>query len=91
MFFDKRGDVPMNETFTPSLRTRIRRKAYAHYDEATVFKILDAGVLAHIGYVVDGAPYVTPTPIGARMIGSIGTAPPQAACCMRNSNRCRSA
>jgi uncharacterized protein len=61
MFFDKRGDVPMNETFAPSLRTRIRRKAYAHYDEATVFKILDAGVLAHIGYVVDGAPYVTPT------------------------------
>jgi uncharacterized protein len=49
------------DRFEPSARTRIRRSAYARYDAATVFAILDAGLLAHIGYVVDGAPYVTPT------------------------------
>jgi uncharacterized protein len=51
----------MSETFTPGERTRMRRSPYAHYDTETVFAILDAGLLAHIGYVVDGAPYVTPT------------------------------
>ena len=31
------------------------------YDEESVFAILDAGLVAHIGYVIDGQPYVTPT------------------------------
>ena len=53
----------MTKQFKPpaSARTQIRRQAYAQYDRATVDAILDAGLLAHIGYVVDGAPYVTPT------------------------------
>jgi uncharacterized protein len=51
----------MTDTLTARSRTHIRRRPYAHYDEATVHSILDAGLLAHIGYVVDGAPYVTPT------------------------------
>jgi len=51
----------MTETSTPSPRTRIRRRAYAKYDAATFHAILDAGLLAHVGYVIDGAPYVTPT------------------------------
>jgi uncharacterized protein len=51
----------MTETVTSKARTRIRRQAYAKYDTATVNAILDAGLLAHVGYVVDGAPYVTPT------------------------------
>jgi uncharacterized protein len=51
----------MNETTVPSARTRMRRRPYAKYDAETVNAILDAGVLAHIGYIVDGAPYVTPT------------------------------
>jgi uncharacterized protein len=51
----------MTETFTPSPRTRIRRQAYANYDQATVNAVLDAGLLAHIGYIVDATPYVTPT------------------------------
>ena len=42
-------------------RTQIRRQAYAHYDRETVNAILDAGLLAHVGYVAGGAPYVTPT------------------------------
>jgi len=53
----------MTKQFKPpaSARTQIRRQAYAQYDRATVDAILDAGLLAHVGYVVDGAPYVTPT------------------------------
>ncbi len=31
------------------------------HDEESVFAILDAGLIAHIGYVIDGQPYVTPT------------------------------
>ena len=33
----------------------------ASYDVATVHRILDAGLVCHIGYVIDGEPYVTPT------------------------------
>jgi uncharacterized protein len=53
----------MTQMFKPpaGARTHIRRQAYANYDRATVDAILDSGLLAHIGYVVDGAPYVTPT------------------------------
>ena len=32
-----------------------------HYDRETVHAVLDAGVLCHVGYVIDGQPYVTPT------------------------------
>lgn len=48
--------------FTPTERSRVRRlHERGRYDEASVFAILDAGVIAHIGYVIDGQPYVTPT------------------------------
>ncbi len=47
---------------TPTPRSRVRRKPErASYDEAAVFAILDAGVLGHVGYVVEGQPFVTPT------------------------------
>jgi uncharacterized protein len=46
----------------PSARARIRRlPKRAHYDAATLHAILDAGLIAHVGYVIDGQPYVTPT------------------------------
>lgn len=51
----------MSDLQPPSSRTRIRRRMYASYDVASVNAILDAGLLANIGYVIDGAPYVTPT------------------------------
>ncbi len=53
----------MTQMFKPpaSARTHIRRQAYANYDRSTVQAILDSGLLAHVGYVVGGAPYVTPT------------------------------
>lgn len=48
--------------FTPTERSRARRRPQrAAYDEAAVYAVLDAGVMAHVGYVIDGQPYVTPT------------------------------
>jgi uncharacterized protein len=49
-------------SFVPSPRSRVRRHPErAHYDRETVFAILDAALMCHIGYVIDGRPYVTPT------------------------------
>lgn len=49
-------------SFAPSSRSRVRRHSErAHYDHDTVFAILDSALMCHIGYVIDGRPYVTPT------------------------------
>ncbi|MCC2665929.1 MAG: flavin-nucleotide-binding protein [Geminicoccaceae bacterium] len=52
----------MAERYAPTARTRIRRlPKRAHYDRAAVHAVLDAGVMCHVGYVIDEQPYVTPT------------------------------
>lgn len=52
----------MTATYIPTERSRIRRKPMkAAYDEVSVHAVLDAGVLAHVGYVIEGQPFVTPT------------------------------
>lgn len=46
-------------------RVRVRRAPdRGAYDRATVNAILDAGFLCHLGFVVDGQPYVIPTLYG---------------------------
>lgn len=51
----------MTET-PPSERTRLKRASQrGHYDRETIDTILDAGLVCHVGHVVDGAPVVTPT------------------------------
>ncbi len=46
----------------PSARTRARRLHHkAAYDRAAIDAILDAMPVAHVGYLLDGAPVVTPT------------------------------
>ena len=48
--------------FEVTERSRVMRQPIrGAYDEASVFAILDAAVLAHVGYVIDGQPFVTPT------------------------------
>ncbi|MBV9826989.1 MAG: pyridoxamine 5'-phosphate oxidase family protein [Alphaproteobacteria bacterium] len=48
--------------FAKTPRSRIRRHPErGHYDRDTVFAILDAALMCHIGYVIDNKPYVTPT------------------------------
>ena len=52
----------LGETLAQTERTRLRRlHERGHFDRATVHAILDAGMICHVGYVIDGAPYVTPT------------------------------
>lgn len=38
-----------------------RRHDRGRYDHATVHALLDAGVLCHVSYVIDGQPFCTPT------------------------------
>jgi len=46
----------------PTDRTRVRRLAErARYDEATLHAILDEGLICHVGFSVDGHPWVMPT------------------------------
>ena len=46
----------------PTERVRVRRAhERGHYDAPTVHAILDAMPVCHVGYVFNGAPYVTPT------------------------------
>jgi nitroimidazol reductase NimA-like FMN-containing flavoprotein (pyridoxamine 5'-phosphate oxidase superfamily) len=53
------------ERYTPTARTQVRRlPKRAVYDKAQVHAILDEGFLCHIGFVVDGQPYVIPTGYG---------------------------
>lgn len=49
-------------TIKKTTRSRIKRKPYrGDYDFDTVAAILDAGFICHVGYNIDGKPYVTPT------------------------------
>jgi nitroimidazol reductase NimA-like FMN-containing flavoprotein (pyridoxamine 5'-phosphate oxidase superfamily) len=51
----------MNE-FKPTQRTRVRRLPdRGAYDSETVFKILDEGLICHVGFSVDDQPIVIPT------------------------------
>jgi nitroimidazol reductase NimA-like FMN-containing flavoprotein (pyridoxamine 5'-phosphate oxidase superfamily) len=52
----------MNKRKAPSERARVKRlHERAAYDAASIHAILDAMPLCHVGYLVDGAPMVTPT------------------------------
>jgi len=48
--------------FTPTERTQVKRlPARGAYESETVFRILDEGFICHVGFVVDGQPFVIPT------------------------------
>src|SRR5512132_3739951 len=50
------------KAFVPTARSRIKRlPKRAHYDRESVYAILDAGFVCHIGYAIGRQPYVTPT------------------------------
>jgi nitroimidazol reductase NimA-like FMN-containing flavoprotein (pyridoxamine 5'-phosphate oxidase superfamily) len=51
-----------SETFPVTSRNKLtRRPDRASYDRASVYAILDAALIAHIAYNVEGQPYCTPT------------------------------
>jgi uncharacterized protein len=50
------------DAYPKTPRTRLRRMPKrAVYDRERVHAVLDAGFVCHVGYVIDGQPYVTPT------------------------------
>ena len=52
----------MPESISPTERTRVIREANrGAYDRETIDKILDEGYVCHVGFAVDGQPYVIPT------------------------------
>src|SRR2546430_11444035 len=57
--FSTRCIVP--ETVPPTERTRVVREPQRGvYDRETIYKILDEGFVCHVGFSVDGQPYVIP-------------------------------
>jgi len=55
----------MNDTITQTERTRLRRlPKRGAFDRETVYSILDEAFICHIGFAVDGQPYVVPTSFG---------------------------
>lgn len=51
-----------SKRFPQTPRSRLRRlPKRGHYDEASVYAVLDAGFICHVGYLVNGQPLVTPT------------------------------
>src|SRR6201993_4212003 len=58
--FSMRCIVP--ETMPPTERTRVVRESHrGAYDRETIDKILDEGFVCHVGFSVEGQPYVIPT------------------------------
>jgi uncharacterized protein len=57
----------MSQPYTPTPRTRLVREAdRAVYDRAAAYRILDEGFLCHVGFAVDGQPFVIPTSYGRK-------------------------
>ena len=57
----------MSEAQMPTARTRVVREAErAVYDRETIYRILDEGFLCHVGFAVDGHPFVIPTSYGRK-------------------------
>jgi len=49
-------------SFTPTARTTLKRLPQrGTYDRAAVYAILDEGLLCHVGFAVEGQPFVIPT------------------------------
>jgi nitroimidazol reductase NimA-like FMN-containing flavoprotein (pyridoxamine 5'-phosphate oxidase superfamily) len=57
----------MPENSMPTPRTRVIREPHRGvYDRETVYQILDEGFLCHVGFAVEGQPFVIPTSYGRK-------------------------
>ena len=53
------------DSFAPTDRTALKRLPQrGSYDREVVYKILDEGFVCHVGFVIDGQPFVIPTAYG---------------------------
>jgi nitroimidazol reductase NimA-like FMN-containing flavoprotein (pyridoxamine 5'-phosphate oxidase superfamily) len=54
-----------NPTFTATPRTQVKRlPERGVYEREEIYRILDEGFLCHVGFTVDGQPFVIPTSYG---------------------------
>ncbi len=57
----------MSEFTVPTARTRVVREPQrAVYDRQTIYGILDEGFVCHVGFAIDGQPFVIPTSYGRK-------------------------
>jgi nitroimidazol reductase NimA-like FMN-containing flavoprotein (pyridoxamine 5'-phosphate oxidase superfamily) len=58
-----RAEYPATmSNFIPTERTKIRRKPErGTYDRELIYRILDEAFVCHVGFIVDGRPFVVPT------------------------------
>ena len=57
----------MSEPEMPTARTRVvREPERAVYDREIAYRIIDAGFICHVGFAVDGQPFVIPTSYGRK-------------------------
>jgi len=50
------------ESISPTERTRVVREAHrGAYDRETIYKVLDEAYVCHVGFAIDGQPFVIPT------------------------------
>ncbi len=53
------------DSYIPTSRTTLKRRPQrGHYDRETVHAILDATFICHVGFAIEGQPYVIPTSYG---------------------------
>jgi uncharacterized protein len=53
------------ESISTTPRTQVKRRAQrGNYDRPVINQILDEGLICHVGFVVDGQPFVIPTAYG---------------------------
>jgi uncharacterized protein len=53
------------QTLPITPRTQVKRRAQrGNYDRPVIYQILDEGLICHVGFVVEGQPFVIPTAYG---------------------------
>ena len=54
--------VNSSSALAPTSRTRVKRlPKRASYDRDAIYSILDTALVCHVGFAIDGQPYVIPT------------------------------
>jgi len=72
----------MSQPLAPTTRTRVVREAdRGVYDRETIDRILDEGFICHVGFVVDGQPFVIRPPTAGLATTSTFTGSAPVACC----------
>src|SRR5688572_30845192 len=54
--------LAVTDTFPKTARNKVKRLAErGHYDAAIIYPIVDAALICHVGFALEGQPYVIPT------------------------------